>query len=238
MTTMDRPVMVASGLRSPLGQALLAQLGSDWEVLALGREPVAHQGVTWLRADFRQPQETWRRDLSDWLERRGKPVQALVHAAGTVFSTPLELTTADELKSTLTVNLASALQMGQTVSPHFAPGGRVVLVGSVDARYASQDGAAAAYGAAKAGLEGLARHWAAEWGERQICVNVVAPGALQGGMGPADDATAERLRERIALGRLGRPEEAAAAIAFLLSPGAAYITGTTIAVDGGLNLTY
>ena len=216
----------------------MVQLGSDWEIVALGREPVAREGVTWMRADFRKPPETWRPALSDWLERRGTPVHALVHAAGAVFSAPLESTTADELGSTLTVNLTSALQLGQAVSPHFARGGRVVLVGSVDARQASQDGPAAAYGAAKAGLEGLARHWAAEWGARQICVNVVAPGALEEGMGPTDEGTAQHLKERTALGRLGTPAEAAAVIAFLLSPGAAYITGTTIAVDGGLNLTY
>lgn len=230
--------MIASGLRSPLGQSLLAQLGSDWEILAMGREPVSGEGVTWMQADFRQPPETWRQDLSDWIARRRKSVQALVHIAGTVYSAPLESTTPDELKSTLGVNLVAALHLGQAVSPHFARGGRVVLVGSVDARYASRDGSAAAYGAAKAGLEGLARHWAAEWGERQVCVNVVAPGALDAGMGPADDVTAEHLREHIALGRLGRPDEAAGVIAFLLSPAATYITGTTIAVDGGLNLTY
>ncbi len=230
--------MIASGVRSPIGQSLLAQVGSNWEILALGREPVSGEGVAWMRADFRQPPETWRQGLSDWIGRRGKPVHALVHIAGTVYSAPFESTTADELQSTWGVNLAAALHLGQAVSPYFAHGGRVVLVGSVDARYASRDGSAAAYGAAKAGLEGLARHWAAEWGDRQVCVNVVAPGALDGGMGPADDVTAEHLRERIALGRLGRPSEAAAAIAFLLSPGAAYITGTTIAVDGGLNLTY
>jgi 3-oxoacyl-[acyl-carrier protein] reductase len=100
------------------------------------------------------------------------------------------------------------------------------------------EGPASAYGAAKAGLWGLTRQWAGEWGTRGVRVNLVVCGALSEGSGPANESVAQQIAARVALGRLGTPQEVAQVIAFLLSSASSYITGTAIRVDGGLGIRY
>ena len=113
--------------------------------------------------------------------------------------------------------------------------GRIVNIASV-AGLRGNPGQAN-YSAAKAGLIGLTRAAAAELGSRQVTVNAVAPGWIETDMTalvPA--AVRESVLGRVPLGRLGRPEDVAQAVLFLASPGAAYITGTVLVVDGGLTM--
>ena len=91
------------------------------------------------------------------------------------------------------------------------------------------------YAAAKAGVAGMSRALAHELGSRNITVNCVAPGFIDTDMTRAlPEAQREALLNKIPLGRLGRPEEIAAAVAFLASPRAGYITGSTLNVNGGM----
>ena len=90
--------------------------------------------------------------------------------------------------------------------------------------------------AAKAGIIGLAKSLAKEVGSRGITVNVVAPGFIRTDLTAVLGEMAEAQIGRIALGRLGGPEEIASAVGYLASDGASYITGQTIVVDGGLAL--
>jgi len=91
------------------------------------------------------------------------------------------------------------------------------------------------YGASKAALIGFTKSLAREVASRGITVNAVAPGFIQSDMTDALSAEQkERLAEKIPMGRIGRPEEVASCVAFLASDDAAYITGHTLVVDGGL----
>ncbi len=113
--------------------------------------------------------------------------------------------------------------------------GRVVMVGSVVGF--SGSGGQVNYGAAKAGLVGLARSAARELGSRGITVNVVAPGPITTAM--TDALTEERrakMTEQVPLGRFGTPEDVAALVAFLCSDAAGYITGALVPVDGGMGM--
>ena len=113
--------------------------------------------------------------------------------------------------------------------------GRVVSIGSVVGRMGNAG--QTNYAAAKAGIEGFTRALAREVGARGITVNAVAPGFIDTDM-TAELSEAQRagMVNRIPLGRMGEPEEVAAAVSFLVSDEAAYITGETMHVNGGLHM--
>jgi 3-oxoacyl-[acyl-carrier protein] reductase len=114
--------------------------------------------------------------------------------------------------------------------------GRIVVLSSASAETGLPG--QVAYTAAKAGLVGMARTLAAEWGRHGIRCNVVMPGLIATPKVLAlPDAVREAMSAALPLGRIGEPTELAAAVAFLLSPAAAYITGAVLRVDGGYGLS-
>ncbi|MCK9793582.1 SDR family oxidoreductase [Isoptericola sp. 4D.3] len=128
------------------------------------------------------------------------------------------------------LNLAGPARCVRAAAPHLPRGGAIVLVGSVNGLQAFGD---EDYSAAKAGLVSLAQNLAVRLGRRGVRINVVAPGTVRTRVW-TDRADPDRLAPLYPLGRVGEPEDVAAAIAFLASDDAAWITGVTLPVDGGV----
>ncbi|MFT5781290.1 MAG: 3-oxoacyl-[acyl-carrier protein] reductase [Pseudomonas sp.] len=144
----------------------------------------------------------------------------------------------DEWFDVINTNLNSAYRMSKAVLRGMtkARWGRIVNISSVVG--AMGNAGQANYAASKAGLEGFSRALAREIGSRAITVNSVAPGFIDTDMTrELPDAQRDALLAQIPLGRLGQAEEIAKVVAFLVSDGAAYVTGATIPVNGGMYMS-
>lgn len=158
----------------------------------------------------------------------------LVNNAGVARSADFGAQPLQDIDIQLNVNLRGVILTTQAALAHIPDGGRIITIGSSLGERVNTVGLAV-YSATKSALESLNRGLARELGPRGITVNLVRPGATDTDMNPADGPEADEMRAATALGRYGRPEEIAEAVAFLAGPGAAYITGTGILVDGGAN---
>lgn len=145
----------------------------------------------------------------------------------------LDTTTEEHFDKTFDLNARAALFTVQKALPLMARGGAIVLLGSI-AGFIGTPGYGA-YGATKAALRAFARTWTNELAERGIRVNTLSPGPIDT---PMFDAVSDEIRDsiatRIPLGRMGRPEEVAAAALFLASDESSYIAGAELCIDGGL----
>ena len=141
----------------------------------------------------------------------------------------------DEFDAVIDTNLRAVFRLSRAVLRPMmkARGGRIINITSVVA--SSGNPGQANYAAAKAGVAGMTRALAREIGSRGITVNCVAPGFIDTDMTKVlPEAQRAALTAQIPLGRLGSPEDIAHAVAFLASPHAGYITGTTLHVNGGM----
>ncbi len=171
----------------------------------------------------------------DQVEAAFGRVEVLVANAGITRDTLLLRMDEQAWQDVLDTNLTGAYRVvRRALGPMVrARRGRVVLMSSVVGMLGSAG--QVNYAAAKAGMIGLARSLAREVGSRGITVNVVAPGIVETDMiAVLGDARVEQLRSMVPLGRAASAGEVAGAVAFLASDDAAYITGTVLAVDGGL----
>ena len=167
------------------------------------------------------------------------PVEILVNNAGVTGDGLLVRMTDDQWGRVIDVNLSGAFHTIRRAVPKMmrARFGRIVNVSSVVAHLGGAG--QANYSAAKAGLLGLTRSVARELASRSITCNVVAPGPISTDMTAAmGEAWIEGVAGLVPLGRPGTPEECAAAISFLASDAAAYVTGALIPVDGGLGMGF
>jgi 3-oxoacyl-[acyl-carrier protein] reductase len=170
------------------------------------------------------------------LERFGR-IDVLVNNAGIARDQLLLRTKRDDWDAVLATNLTGAFTCAQAVARPMVRqrSGRIVCIGSVVGQ--TGNSGQSSYAASKAGLVGFAKSLARELASRQITVNVVAPGLVETDM---TRAITEQARgdwaSQIPLGRLGTPDDVAAAVCFLASDAAAYITGQVVAVNGGMYL--
>ena len=163
-------------------------------------------------------------------------VDILVNNAGTtVGHKPTTELPASVWRALVDTNLTGAFHCVQALVPHMVAGGwgRIVNLTSVIGAFGYPGHAA--YVASKTGLAGVTRGWAREFGRSGITVNAVRPGYIRTGMNARNPPeVARQVATMTPLGRLGEASEVAAAIAWLCSDEAAFVTGTEIAVDGGL----
>lgn len=171
------------------------------------------------------------------VEEKLGPVGVLVANAGITKDSLVLRMSEDDFVGVVDANLTGAWRVSKrAVRPMMkARWGRIILISSVVGSL-GQTGQAN-YSASKAGLLGLGRSLAREFSSRNITVNLVAPGPIETDMlAELDEKTRDAIVDTVPLKRVGKPEEVAAAVAFLASDAAGFITGTTIAVDGGLGM--
>ena len=173
--------------------------------------------------------------LVDDIAKQFGPVSILVNNAGITRDNLLMRMKDEDWNAILDTNLTSVYRTSKAVMRAMmkARRGRIINIASVVG--VTGNAGQANYAAAKAGIIAFSKSLAKEIGSRGITVNVVAPGFIDTDMTKAlPDAAREGLIGQIALGRLGEPADIARAVAFLAGPSAAYITGETLHVNGGM----
>lgn len=240
--TAERRTALVTGASRGIGRAtavLLAQQGHDVAITWSGDEQGAAETLAqieaagvrgvMLRADVRDSASV---DQSfKKIEEQLAAPTILVNNAG-VRHDGLALRLSDEdWADTLQTNLTGAFNCSRAALRGMvrARSGRIVMVSSVAGLHGNPG--QAAYGASKAGMVGLARTLAKEYARKNVTVNVVAPGPVATAM---TEGLVDKIAEAVPLGRPGTVDEVAAAIGFLASEAASYITGVVLPVDGGM----
>ena len=165
-----------------------------------------------------------------------KQIDVLVNNAGIFPFIPFTDMTEDNWDKVIDVNLKSIFLCSQAAVKHMKAGSKIVNISSIAGSVGFSG--LTHYCASKGGVNGMIRALAMELAEKKINVNNVAPGAIEtpGATGALDEAAKKQYIAIIPWGRMGQPEDIAAATLFLASEGADYITGQTLVVDGGFIL--
>ncbi|MEU4891033.1 SDR family oxidoreductase [Streptomyces sp. NPDC044780] len=156
----------------------------------------------------------------------------LVNNAGAGVLGPLAELSLDDVDHVLAVNVRAPFLMAQAAAAQLTDGGRIITIGSCMAERVAFPGGTL-YATSKSALTGLTKALARELGPRGITANLVNPGPVDTEMNPADGESAATHSGFTALGRYGRPSEIAATVSHLAGDDGRYITGASIAVDGG-----
>lgn len=169
-------------------------------------------------------------------QREFGAVHGVVNLCGSILLKPAHLTSDAEFQETLAVNLVTAFNVVRAAAKAMTAGGSVVLLSTVAARIGLANHEAIA--AAKAGVNGLVIAAAATYAARNLRINAVAPGLVRTPLAAKITGNELALKASTALhplGRIGEPDDVAAAIAWLLDPATTWVTGQVIGVDGGLS---
>jgi NAD(P)-dependent dehydrogenase (short-subunit alcohol dehydrogenase family) len=241
-------VVIVTGASSGLGAAVavaVAEAGADvvlgarrramLETTAAKVESVGRRALV-VSADVTLVEEC-QRLVHQATEAFGR-VDGLVNNAGVASAVPALHESPDQFRAVLDLNLMGAYWTAQAAAAAMTSGGSIVNVSSI-LGLTTAELPQAAYATSKAGLLGLTRDLAAQWsGRRSIRVNALAPGFFESEMTDlCRPGYLEGLAARTPLGRIGRPEEIASVVVFLLSAASSFMTGATVVVDGGLTIT-
>lgn len=245
MSNLTNQVALVTGASRGIGAAIALELGKQGAIVIgtatstggadsinanLNTAGIAGMGIALDVNDVAQIDAV----LAEIANKFGE-ITILVNNAGITRDTLLMRMKTEDWDAVISTNLTSVYRMSQAVLRPMmkARNGRIISISSVVGHMGNAG--QTNYAAAKAGMAGFTKSLAAEVGSRNITVNCVAPGFIDTDMtAELPEAIKTKMLENVPLGRLGNPNEIAATVAFLASPSAAYITGETIHVNGGM----
>jgi NAD(P)-dependent dehydrogenase (short-subunit alcohol dehydrogenase family) len=249
----DRRTAVVTGAGGPAGigrvtARMLAENGWAIALVDINAEGLAavetelreagHSDLLAVPTDIAS--ESSVRDAFDRMDAELPPVVGLVNLAGIACPTPLHEAELKEFERVMAVNVTGSFLMLKAAAARMIPQGvgRIVNTSSITAFDGGGTFSKGVYATAKAAVIGMCKGGARELGPYGITVNVLAPGPIDTEImgGRLTDERKAAMSAGIPLGRVGRPDEIAATIAFLLSEGAGYINGSTIQIDGGKHM--
>ena len=248
MFRLDDKVAIVTGASSGLGVAFAEGLADAGAHVAMGarrverlettKQAVESRGTRSLAVatDVVDPEQC--QALVDATMAEFGRVDILVNNAGVGTAVPATRETPEQFRSVVDLNLNGCYWMAQACGRVMQPGSAIVNISSV-LGLTTAGLPQAAYSASKAGLIGLTRDLAQQWtGRKGIRVNAIAPGWFESEMTDSyPDGYVDQMLARIPSGRIGDPRELAATLVWLVSDGGGYVTGQTIAVDGGVTIT-
>ena len=249
VTSLDGQVCVVTGGGSGIGRAIAESfIAAGARVVITGRN---EERLTAAAAELGERAVPIVHDVSDLpsiptfvqrVEREVGPIATLVNNAGVHLKGPTVEVSDDEVAQILLVNSRAVFGLSRAVAARMITRriGNIQMVGSMAALFGIPY--VAAYTMAKSAVTGLVRQLAVEWGPSNVRVNAIAPGFIDTDMSRKalgqDPERKRKVLSRTPLDRLGRPEEIGGVSVFLASPAASFVTGVTLAVDGGASIGF